>query len=109
MASYPRQARERATKVEEVLLRAVSKQIPFWEAARILGYSRQRLRRVLQRYRHYGFDGLLDRRRGRPAWRPGLTPVSNSPLPCVLSLLWFLRINNHRLPLTCLQTAIPRQ
>ena len=39
MVSYPRQARERAMKVEEVLLRALSKQITFWEASRILRYS----------------------------------------------------------------------
>jgi Helix-turn-helix domain len=67
MVSYPRQARERAMKVEEVILRALSKQITFWEAARILRYTPRHLRRVLQRYQHYGFHGLLDRRRGRPS------------------------------------------
>jgi hypothetical protein len=67
MVSYPRRARERAMKVEEVILRALSKQITFWEAARILRYTPRHLRRVLQRYRHFGFDGLLDRRRGQPS------------------------------------------
>lgn len=67
MASYPQQARERAMKVEEVILRAVSGQITFWQAARILRMSPRHLRRVLQRYRHSGFDGLLDRRKGRPS------------------------------------------
>jgi transposase len=67
MASYPHQARERAMKVEEVILRAVSKQITFWQAAYILRMSPRHLRRVLQRYRHSGFDGLLDRRKGRPS------------------------------------------
>lgn len=67
MVSYPQRARERAMKVEEVILRAVSKQITFWEAARILRYTPRHLRRVIQRYRHYGFDGLLDRRRGKPS------------------------------------------
>ena len=67
MVSYPRHARERAMRVEEVLLRALSKKITFWEAARILRYTPRHLRRVMQRYRHYGFDGLLDRRRGRPS------------------------------------------
>ena len=52
-------------KVEEVILRAVSQQITFWQAARILRISPRHLRRVMQRYRHGGFDGLLDRRRGR--------------------------------------------
>ena len=54
-------------KVEEVILRAVSGQITFWQAARILRRSPRHLRRVLQRYRHSGFDGLLDRRKGRPS------------------------------------------
>ena len=67
MASYPQQARERAMKVEEVILRAVSGQITFWQAARILRMSPRHLRRVMQRYRHSGFDGLLDRRKGRPS------------------------------------------
>ena len=67
MASYLQQARERAMKVEEVILRAVSGQITFWQAARILRRSPRHLRRVLQRYRHSGFDGLLDRRKRRPS------------------------------------------
>ena len=67
MVSYPQRARERAMKVEEVILRAMSKQITFWEAARILRYTPRHLRRVIQRYQHDGFDGLLDRRRGRPS------------------------------------------
>ena len=54
-------------KVEEVILRAVSGQITFWQAARILRMSPRHLRRVLQRYRHSGFDGLLDRRQDGPA------------------------------------------
>jgi hypothetical protein len=52
MASYPPQARGRAMKVEEVILRAVSGQITFWQAARILRMSPRHLRRVMQRYRH---------------------------------------------------------
>jgi hypothetical protein len=54
-------------KVEEVILRAVSKQITFWQAAQILRMSPRHLRRVLQRYRRCGFEGLLDRRKGRPS------------------------------------------
>jgi hypothetical protein len=39
MASYPHEARQRAIKVEEVILRAVSGQIAFWLAAGILRMS----------------------------------------------------------------------
>jgi transposase len=67
MVSYPHKARERAMKVEEVILRAVSGQITFWQAAWILRISPRHLRRVLQRYRRSGFAGLLDRRKGRPS------------------------------------------
>ncbi len=52
MALYPASARERAMKVQEVILRAMNKQITFWEAAR---------------YRRLGFDGLYDRRRSQPS------------------------------------------
>jgi transposase len=69
MSVYPARARERAMKVEEILLRAISKQITFWQAAHILRYSPRHLRRVLERYRRYGFDGLYDRRTGRPSAR----------------------------------------
>ena len=49
MASYPHKARERAMKVEEVILRAVGGQITFWQAAQILRYSPRHLRRGLLR------------------------------------------------------------
>ncbi len=67
MVSYPHKARERAMKVEEVILRAVRGQITFWQAAHILRMSPRHLRRVMQRYRRDGFDGLLDRRKRRPS------------------------------------------
>jgi transposase len=56
-------------KAEEVILRALSKQITFWQAARILRISPRHLRRIYDRYQHLGFDGLYDRRRGRPSQR----------------------------------------
>jgi transposase len=67
MNVYPTAARERAMKVEEVILRVLSKRLTFWQAAQILRYTPRHLRRVVQRYRHYGFEGLYDRRQGRPS------------------------------------------
>jgi len=67
MADYPASARERAMKVEEVILRALSKQITFWQAAHIARVSPRHLRRLYERYRRHGFDGLYDRRKGRPS------------------------------------------
>jgi hypothetical protein len=67
MAVYPASARERAMKVQEVILRAVNKQITFWEAAHIARISPRQLRRLYERYRRLGFEGLCDRRTGRPS------------------------------------------
>jgi transposase len=69
MSFYPASSRERAMKAEEVILRALSKQITFWQAARILRISPRHLRRIYDRYRRFGFDGLYDRRRSRPSQR----------------------------------------
>lgn len=67
MAVYPASARERAMKVQEVILRALNKQITFWQAAHIARISPRHLRRLYARYRRLGFDGLYDRRQGRPS------------------------------------------
>lgn len=69
MAHYPASSRERAMRAEEVILRALSRQITFWQAARILRISPRHLRRIYDRYRRFGFDGLYDRRRSRPSQR----------------------------------------
>jgi transposase len=66
---YAKAAMERAMKVQEVILRAISKQIRWFEAARILGLSGRQLRRLYYRYRTYGYDGLYDRRKGQPSPR----------------------------------------
>jgi hypothetical protein len=39
MASYTQAARERAMKVQEVMLQAMSKKISWWQAAEILGIT----------------------------------------------------------------------
>ena len=66
---YTRVAMERAMKVQEVILRAISKQIHWFEAAKILGLSARQLRRLYYRYKNYGYDGLYDRRSGKPSPR----------------------------------------
>jgi transposase len=66
---YSKAAMERAMKVQEVILRAISRQIHWFEAAKILGLSPRQLRRLYWRYRQYGYDGLYDRRKGKPSPR----------------------------------------
>ena len=67
MHSYPRAAVERLMKVQEVILRAMAKKITWWQAAEILGMSDRQMRRLQWRYREHGYDGLLDRRVGKPS------------------------------------------
>lgn len=67
MDSYSRAAVERAMKVQEVILRAMAKRITWWQAAEIIGISDRQMRRWHQRYEEFGYDGLFDRRRGKPS------------------------------------------
>lgn len=54
-------------KAQEVILRAISKQISWFQAAQILRMSPRHLRRLHWRYQHYGYDGLYDRRTKQPS------------------------------------------
>src|SRR5262250_3234939 len=72
--AYPQAAVERAMKVQEVILRAIDGQLSWVQAADILGYSPRTIRRIRWRLQHYGYDGLLDRRRRTPS--PKRAPVA---------------------------------
>jgi transposase len=69
MEAYPRAAMERAMKVQDVMLQAMAKKITWWQAAEILGISDRHMRRWRERYVEEGYNGLLDRRRGKPSRR----------------------------------------
>ena len=56
-------------KVQEVILRAIAKQITWWQAAEIIVISDRQLRRWQRRYEEHGYTGLIDRRRGRVSER----------------------------------------
>src|SRR5438552_978874 len=60
---YVAGAVERAMKVQEVILRALSGQLTWLQAADILDRSPRSIRRLRLRYERYGYDGLFDRRR----------------------------------------------
>jgi transposase len=74
MKGYPEDAWERAMKVQEVILRAMARKITWWQAAEIIGISDRSMRRWRGRYEQDGYDGLFDRRRGRPS--PKRVPVA---------------------------------
>src|SRR5215472_2892384 len=67
MDSYSKAAMERAMKVQEVILRAMAKKISWWQAAEIIGISDRSMRRYRERYEEFGYDGLFDRRHGKPS------------------------------------------
>jgi transposase len=67
MAIYPAGAVERAMKIQEVILRAVSGKILWCQAAEIIGISDRSMRRWRRRYEEYGYTDLFDRRRKRPS------------------------------------------
>src|ERR1043166_6883679 len=74
MFFYTKAAVERAMKVQEVILRALAKKITWWQAAEILGLSDRSMRRWRERYEEFGYDGLFDRRQGKPS--PKRVPVA---------------------------------
>jgi transposase len=74
MFSYTQAAMERTMKVQEVILRAMAKKIAWWQAAEIIGISDRQMRRWRERYEEFGYDGLFDRRRGKPS--PRWVPVA---------------------------------
>ena len=54
-------------KIQEVILRAMAKKITWLQAAEIIGITDRQMRRCKRRYEKYGYDGLFDRRRGKPS------------------------------------------
>jgi len=67
MGCYPTRAVERAMKIQEVILRALSGEILWMHAAEIIGISDRSMRRWRERYEEHGYDGLFDRRLQRPS------------------------------------------
>ena len=64
---YARAAWERAMRLQEVMLKAISGELHWFRAAEILGMSPRSLRRWRERYESHGYDGLMDRRCGKPS------------------------------------------
>ena len=69
MPNYSPAARERAMKLQDVLLQAMAGKMSWIEAADVLGLSARTLRRWRYKFRCHGLDGLQDRRRRSPSHR----------------------------------------
>lgn len=64
---YSMPATVKAMKIQEVILKAASKQISWTEAADIIGVSYRTMKRWKQRYEKNGYDGIFDRRMQQPS------------------------------------------
>ncbi len=60
-------------RLQDVMLRAMAKRITWYQAAEILGMSGRQMLRWQTRFKHEGYEGLFDRRRGVPS--PKRVPV----------------------------------
>lgn len=60
---YSPAAWERAMRMQDVMLRAISGEISWFAAADILQMTPRNLRRWRERYERWGYNGLVDRRR----------------------------------------------
>lgn len=69
MPHYSPAAKERAMKLQDVLLQAMAGKMSWIQAAEVLGLSPRTLRRWRDKFRCHGFDGLQDRRRRSPSHR----------------------------------------
>src|SRR3569832_315646 len=58
---------ERMMKVQDVLLKAMAKKITWWAAAEFSGVSDRTMRRWRERMEAGGYEGLADRRKGKPS------------------------------------------
>ncbi len=67
--TYTQAAVERAVKVHEVLMQALSGRQPWIHVAEVLGVSARTVRRLRWRYEQYGFTGLYDHRPRTPSPR----------------------------------------
>ena len=75
--AYTQAAVERAVKVHEVLMQALSGRQSWIHVAEVLGVSARTVRRLRWRYEQYGFPGLYDHRQLTPS--PRAVPLAEVP------------------------------
>jgi transposase len=56
---------ERTMKLQDVILKAMAKNISWMEATEIAGVTDRTMRRIRDRYEEFGYIGLFDQRRGK--------------------------------------------
>jgi transposase len=58
---------ERMMKLQDVLLKAMAKRVSWADAAEIIGVTDRTMRRWRERLEEHGYNGLTDRRKGKPS------------------------------------------
>lgn len=66
---YPESEWERAMRVQEIMMRALSGELHWFQAAAILGVDVRTMRRWREQFEHQGCHALFDRRRQMPSPR----------------------------------------
>src|SRR5262245_20498910 len=82
---YAVAAGERAMKIQEVIVRALSGAITWLQAADILGLEPRSVRRWRARYEAGGHLALYDRRTQRPSRRKAPLRRCNASCACIVS------------------------
>jgi len=67
MKEYSEAATRRMMKVQDIILRAMAGKLKWFQAAEIIGISPRQMQRMKTRYEEFGYDGVYDRRRGKPS------------------------------------------
>jgi transposase len=67
--TYAAAEMERMMKLQDVLLKAMARKISWVTAAEIIGVTPRTMRRWRERLEEHGYDGLADRRKGKPSFR----------------------------------------
>jgi hypothetical protein len=96
MICYTKAAMERATEVQEGILRAIAKKITWWQATGIIGISDRHTRRWRERYEGVWFWWLFDRRRGKPSPQARTSSFAKNSI-----LLWVTKNGLRRKTLLC--------
>src|SRR5215475_7889309 len=81
---------ERMMKVQEVILKAVTGKLKWWEAAEIIGISDRSMRRWRERYEEFGYD-LRSAKRTAESEAGGLEDSRGSAAPVSGEVLRFQR------------------
>ena len=85
---------ERMMKLQDVLLKAMAKEITWWDAAEIIGVSDRTMRRWREKMTEHGYSGLADGRKGKPSLKRVPVPVAEEVLRLYQEVYYDLNIKH---------------